>query len=506
MTKRLMSTSDKLLLGNTVLLCILAITLSETGILILLNAIPVVIFIYFAQASPSFRATLKLSPIVIALLLLSGGLLWALAAVIFWVLLIELVLYLFPTVLNLVATYFAVRYLPISKIKKIALVLPISILLGINLRLPAMYEVFASRIVDDTTIQKQLMLSPDETLTVESDSQEWRFRLGTFDTAKISVNAIPNVSWHGPQIVVENLEQSLLNSEISFKIGSLSRKHLNIQSHEEGNFRVFDATILEDGKAIAHTHSKKRIRFMLEDVSTGKRSLSDPLMRLSYLLSANVWSVVLDVLEQSIIHDANGTQDRLLEQFLAKAVVLDKSKLPHQQFVLSELANPFQSVTATDSVLCHFSFGGPPTIREFRFNEGEKVTASQRGLGRVFLVFETSEGIKKQIADKDNFKITKAICNNDGVVVIGFEMADNSLDKGIKAAWYSTHGVLQAETSINLPSHDTEIYRRVFEAVPKGNCILLNVSIQKGRYFRSGAEEEFIGYEVCPLDGNTNNH
>lgn len=494
-----MTVRDKWLLGVTVLLTTLAIFLPDGGIFVLLNVIPVTLLVYLSYTSTLVRQLLKASPIIIVLMLISGGLLFALAAVIFWVMLVELILLLFPTALNIVATYFVIRFLPTTTARKLVLSVPISILLGLNLRLPVVYEVLSSHFNDNTVIQRQALLSPNEVLSVESDTKEWRLRPWVFDIATVRANALPNVWWHGPQIVTENMEQSLLNSQIPFRIRDNSSKtHLIIRSHEEGNHLIFNAAIVENGETIAYTQVKKRFRFLFEDVASGKRSLSDPYMRMSYLLYGNVWNVIFNYLDG--IH-SESSKLRLLQPFVEKAVAADKSAVTQLSYGLAELADPFSNVVPNEQTLCYFTFNDDRTLT---FANGTKVTAHKLTAGLGPLIFETSDGVKKQISNTESFHLSRAICQNAGMVIIGSERGDNRLDNGIKVAWLNNHGVPIAETVIHLPNIDAEINRSLFGAERRGDCILLNISVQEGKYHKNGAAEEFLGYEACPLKSGKN--
>lgn len=499
-----MTVRDKWLLGVTITLTGLAIFLPAGGMFWLLNALPLLMIVYFTYASSSFRRFFSVGPVIIVIIVLALGggiLLWGLLAVIYWIALVGLILALFPTALNILATYFCVRYLPTSKSWKFALAVPISILLGLNFRLPAIHEMLRPDLASDTVIKRQLVLSPDDALSVESDVKEWKLRPWVFDTATIRANAVPNVWWDGPKMLVEGVEQSLLDSQVPFKTGGDSRKRLVIHSREEGNHLIFDAAILENGETIAHTHSRKRVRFLLENTDSGKRSLSDPLMRVSYLLYGNVWNILLNLLDHMSDQDAaiyeGITKYRLLRPFIEKAVVFDKSRQSHQHYELKVLVDPFSALNQDVQYLCQYTFGGGQSDRTFHFSNGNRFTISRNSMD--YIEFETQDGAKKRIPNTVGFYITRVLCQKDRAVILGREQADNRLDKGVKVAWLNSRGAQLADGVINLPTYDTEIYREVGSAGLKGDCLLLNIRVQQGRYQDSRGKRENVGYQACPL-------
>lgn len=298
--------------------------------------------VYYGSKSPTHRIAAHFIFALLGLGLISYFYMTVILILPFLVFMVlfSILLYIWPSVINLLVSYWLAGFTRTAGLAKYGIILFISFVLGLNVRLPELAHVLMK---SDTTqsIKQVLEISPDEPLVLETNAENVSYRLSRFEPIGIGGNeGCMCMYWTPPHQVIENVEDTLQRLGIRYRKRGGGNLRLVINSTENGGVTQLSATIWKNGMQTSSLTKYLRNSYPLVDKTDPKqtKSINDPILRAGYLLEHNFWNLILTPYFRGY-----ASSDYPIRQFLFQSIRITSSpvdvKLNEPQLLHAVLVN-----------------------------------------------------------------------------------------------------------------------------------------------------------------------
>ena len=398
------------------------------------------------------------------------------------------VIQLLPTFVNFVISYGVTKALIANDMWKILVFVLISILLGFNVKVPYLISDYIDR--DEMNITKQLIILPNEFLSIETNETDWPTRPWLFTTPPPHFKYWSFKGVKPLFVSRENIENTLSIAQIPYNLAIGSKNILRLDVNSSSDKLIISASVIDQGQVAATLKLSRRLRFPLEFPRGAEEPSATFFERLGYLLHSNIWNHILDKTpsnDSAMYHYAQ--EYSVLAEFIKKAA----STKGHQKNINTNFYEAVLEDTPLSSYLSNKELKLLPQScsgKKFTFKDGNTIEFINKKI--EFRGMDGTTRSIKLLRSENKQYLGKRTCLSDRMLIV--EPIKQKQRKYITGIVLNSKGEIFEKIHIYLPKDNNKKSSYLNYIRYQDQCFALSIQ-ERGRDYYNPQDKKYV---ACP--------